>query len=190
MRKGYKQEYTQEYKKRPLYYNEYCVNVNEDKDKYTSCLTFLILTTVFVFFPSISDIIYSYMEIDKCQEMNYMITLNNWYRFLGVYSLIYYTFIFMSIYFFYIKNSDETYSRLYNKSERVDKETNTYFFKIFSSIFTVFLLVIQSIVFYAYFGYFNHYCTSLVIIIYMWIRLLVGILSSIFIIIFVNVYIE
>lgn len=191
MRKAYKEQ------KKPLYYSEYInENINEDKtNKYKFYLTFLILTTVFVFLPSISDLIYSYMKLDKCQEMTDIIpimplmSLNNWYRFTGIYSLIYYSFIVISMYFLYIKNNNDTYSRLYNISEINETETHTYFFKIFSTIFTLFLLTVQSILFYVYFEYFNHYCNSLTIIIYMWIRLLSGTLSSLFIIFFLIMYI-
>jgi hypothetical protein len=171
--------------KKPLYINEYIFNEDNTNtnNKSTSYLFFLFIITLFVFLPSIIDIIFSYLDIDKCQEIEYITTLNKWLRFLGAYSLVYYTFIFLTIYFLYINNNKENYTRMYNVNDRNNRERNGYFFKFFLCIFTVFMLIIQSFVTYAYFQYFNNYCDSYTIIIYMWIRLITGILSSLFIVV-------
>lgn len=171
---------TKRNERKPSYYNEYIMN--DEPPKRESYLWFLIFMTVVIFFPAIINIVFSYMDLDKCQEMQYITTLNIWLRFLGIYSIIYYTFIFLSIYFIYIRNTNENYSRMYNNHDRNEHETNQYFFKFFVTIFTIFMLIIQSLVTYSYFQYFNNHCTSYTIILYMWITLFLGFLSSIFII--------
>lgn len=177
------------------YYTDYFLN-DEPIHKKDNYLWFLIFITVTVFFTAIMNIVFSYMEIDKCQKIEYITTLNTWIRFLGFYGLIYYTFLFLCIYFTYVRNicelsesvgsnesSNETsYERMYNNYERSNKESNEYFFKIFVSIFSIFMVIVQCLVTYSYFQYFNNHCTSYTIILYMWISLLMGILSSIFII--------
>jgi hypothetical protein len=176
-----KSKKTEKEYKRPYYYNDYFLS-DEPSSKRDAHLWFLIFITVVIFFPAIVHIVFSYTDIDKCQEMDYITTLNILLRFLGVYNIIYCTFVFLSIYFIYIRNTNENYSRMYNNYERSDNETSQYFFKIFITIFTIFMLTIQCLITYAYFQYFNHYCTYYTIIIYMWISLLIGILASIFII--------
>ena len=168
-----------EYRK-PSYYNDYFLN--EEPPKRESYLWFLIFMTVVVFFPAIINIVFSYMDLDKCQEMLYITTLNIWLRFLGIYSIIYYTFVFLCIYFIYIRNTNENYSRMYNNYDRSEQETHQYFFKVFVTIFTIFMLIVQCLITYSYFQYFNHQCTSYSIIIYMWTSLFLGILSSLFIV--------
>lgn len=134
----------------------------EVNNKNVSYLYFFI--TLFVFLPAILDIVFSYM--DMCQEMEYITTLNRCFRFLCMYSLVYYTFIFLSIYFLYIRNRNENYTRMYNIADKNARETNNYFFRIFICIFTIFILVIYTFITYSYFKYFSHYCRSYTIIIY------------------------
>jgi hypothetical protein len=177
--------------KRPSYYTDYFLN-DEPYPKKDNYLWFLIFITVTVFFTAIMNIVFSYMEIDKCQKIEYITTLNKWIRFLGFYGIIYYTFLFLCIYFTYVRNmcessaslgsNESNYERMYNNYERSNKESNECFFKIFVSIFTIFMVIVQFLVTYSYFQYFNNQCTSYTIILYMWISLLMGILSSIFII--------
>ena len=176
--------------KKPLYYNEYILKDEPNKNTpYLWGVWGLVFITIMIFLPSIMDIVLSYMEIDKCQEMEYITTLNRWLRFSGACTFVYYIFIFISIYFLYMNNINENYTRMYTTYERSSREINNYFFKIFVSIFTIFILIIHSFIAYSYFLYFNHYCISYTIIIYMWIRLLIGILISIFIF-FIIFYID
>jgi hypothetical protein len=166
--------------RQPTYYNEYIVD--EQENNKGSYLWFVIFISVFVFLPSMLDIVFSYIEIDVCQNIEHISTLNIFLRYMGISSILYYIFVFLYVYFLYIRNRNENYTRMNNRYEIIDRETNNNFFKIFITIFTMFILIIQIFITYLYFSYFNHYCTSYTIIIYMWLRLLIGILSSIFII--------
>lgn len=172
---------------RSSYYNDYFLN-DSSTPKRDTYLWFLIFITVTVFFLGIINIVFSYMDIDKCQKLEYITSLNIWIRFLGVCSIIYYIFLFLCIYFIYIRNTQNAfndkvnYERMYNNYERSDQETNSHFFKVFVSIFTIFILIIQGLITYSYFQYFNNHCISYTIIVYIWTSLIVGILSSLFII--------
>ena len=172
-------------REKPLYYNEYFISNNEENVKKFSFL-FISLMTVFVFLPSISDIVYSYLYIDKCQEETYFITLNNWFRITGIFGIFSYFFIIILVYS--LSNySNQGYSRLINSDEITISESCESLYKIGGSILTICILIILCVGTYIFLSYFSTYCNSNFIIIYMWIRLLLGLATHIAMLFYINI---
>ena len=168
-------------KEKPLYYSDYIIADPEKNifERY-NCLFFFLLS-VFVLVQSIIDISYSYVKIDDCQYNSYFISLNDWFRLNGVFGIVYYFFILivMSV---IAKTNDQGYIKMTNNyNENCEK-----FYKIFATFATVVMLLINSVGCYIYFSYFFTYCKAYTIIVYMWIRLITGFISSIGLIIFIN----
>lgn len=172
-------------KEKPLYYNDYFISNNEERTEKCSYI-FISLLTLFVFFTSITDIIYSYLPIDECQEETYFTTLNDWLRINGTLGICYYFFLVIILYSL-SKYSYKGYTRLINTQEKKISETCESIYKICGTILTILLLIVLSIGMYMYLSYFCKYCQSNAIIIYMWIRLLSGIVIHLGILFYINI---
>ena len=180
--RGNSNEYKE--KEKPLYYTEYIVTEPEKNsfDKY-NCLFF----TLFSFFflgGSIVDLSYSYMKLDPCQEISYFTTLNDWFRVSGIYGIIYYFFILILVATL-SKNNYQGYIRMVNKTNDQSEKCEL-FYKVCSTFSTVIILMLMAIGCYIYFSFFYIYCKSYTVIVYMWVRLITGFITSISLIIFIN----
>jgi hypothetical protein len=177
-----------EYNK-PLYYNEYIEENAENKNPKYNYLG-LYLTLSFVFLFSISDIAYSYLEIDNCQTRDLSsLTLNNWLSVNGIFGICYSFFILLFLYSFFSEEKEKGYHLLVNKKNETYKTCET-IYKSLVIFLTIIMLILCSVGCCIYFSFFNHYCQSYSIIIYMWIRLIIGMIISIFIIILIVLYRE
>ena len=171
---------------KPLYYNDYYVTDITDvkEDNCISIRIFILLLTIFIFIPSVIDICYSYIDIDYCQKLLYFSSLNDWLTVNGIFGLLYYFFIIIII--FAIKNNTYIgYTKLINDKYENDKKYEI-FCKVCSTFITLFMLLISSIGCYIFFSYFCKYCKSYTITIYMYIRLITQVITSICLIIFIN----
>lgn len=171
-------------KDKPLYYSEYTVIESEKNtfDKY-NCV-FFVLLSVFVLGASILDLSYSYIKLDACQEISYFTTLNDWLRVNGVYGVTYYFFILIIVAIL-SKPNYQGYIRMVNTSNDKSEKCEI-FYKICSTFVTFIMFLLMVIGCYIYFSFFYSYCKSYAIIVYMWIRLITGFITSIGIIIFIN----
>lgn len=171
-------------KEKPLYYSEYILTEVEKNtfDKY-NCL-FFVLLSIFVLGASIVDLSYSYMKLDNCQDLNYFTTLNDWLRVNGVYGVTYYFFILIIVAIL-SKPNYQGYIRMVNTSNDQSEKCEV-FYKVCATFFTfiMFLLIVMGC--YIYFSFFYSYCKSYAVIVYMWIRLITGIITSIGLIIYIN----
>lgn len=178
-------KYDHKNREKPLYYNDYFMSNNENNEEKSSFI-FMMLSTIFVFFTSISDIVYSYISIEDCQEETYFITLNDWFRINGTLGICYYFFLVIIMYSL-SKYSYKGYTRLINTHEKKTGECCEAIYKICGTILTICVLIVLSIGMYMHLSYFCKYCQSNVIIIYMWIRLLIGLVSNLGILFYINV---
>jgi hypothetical protein len=180
--RGYSSEYKE--KEKPLYYSEYTVTESEKNtfDKY-NCI-FFVLLSVFVLGGSIVDLSYSYIKLDNCQEISYFTTLNDWFRVNGIYGVSYYFFILILVSIL-SKPSYQGYIRMV-KTSNDQSEKCEIFYKVCATFVTVVMLLLMAIGCYIYFSFFYSYCTSYSIIVYMWIRLITGFITSIGLIVFIN----
>jgi len=171
-------------KEKPLYYSEYTVAESEKStfDKY-NCL-FFVLLSVFVLGGSIVDLSYSYIKLDACQEISYFTTLNDWFRVNGIYGLTYYFFILILVATL-SKANYQGYIRMVNTTNEQSEKCEL-FYKVCATFVTVVMLLLMAIGCYIYFSFFYSYCKSYAVIVYMWIRLITGFITSIGLIIFIN----
>ncbi len=175
-------------KSKPQYYNDYFIEENDNnllmmyqKYNYTS----ITLLTIFMFCGSITDLIYSYMTLDTCQNITYFITLDNWFQINGIFGIIFYFFIIITLY--YISNSHhQGYTRLINQSTKTTTERQEIFYKVFLTVNAIIMLLFFSVGMYLFFFHFGHYCTSYAITVYLWVRLLSGTITSIVLLFFIN----
>lgn len=177
---------------KPLYYNDYYITDITSKNNKYICLVSILLS-IFVFTFSLSDLVYSYIKIDKCQEISYFTTLNDWLRVNGIFGICYYFFIMIIISSFYYEGENHIsngYTKMSiantNNHNKNNNDNCELLHRVCSTFFTVIMLLLFCIGSYIYFSFFYSYCTSYAIIIYMWTRLITGILSSIGIIVFIN----
>ena len=176
---------------KPLYYNEYFVTEQQNTSSNKWIFLVTILLTIFVFAGSVADIFYSYIKIDNCQDISYFTTLNDWLRVNGVFGICYYFFMVIIIYAFYynegLNHINNGYTKMTNNITNNRSEGCEILFRVSSTFFTVIMLLLFAIGSYIYFSYFYTFCKSYSIIVYMWIRLLTGILASIGLIVFINI---
>lgn len=172
--------------KKPLYYNDYYVTYNESEKNYEkySCI-FVLLFSIFIFLASVIDICYSYISIDSCQTIPHITTLNDWLRINGIFGIAYYFFMMIIIYS--LSNvSNKGYVRLVNQQTKTYGEKCEIFYKVCATFLTVIMFSLISIGSYIYFSYIHSYCKSEAIVVYMWIRLITGFVSSFGLVIFIN----
>jgi hypothetical protein len=178
---------------KPLYYREYIYEsreFEENQNKNHRYIIFFIFLTIFVFFTGIFDIIYASLNIDSCQDIKVKnLTLDIFFNITGIYNLFYY-FYMIGIFSFLYKYTHffETngYTTMITKEQKNIEESYEYSYKMITTIFTLIMLLIFCADTYFYFLYFNKFCSSYYIIIYMWIRLVIGLISPIFILIFIH----
>lgn len=177
---------------KPLYYNDYVVTGQNKNNNKCLCLVSILLS-IFVFSGSILDLIYSYIKIDKCQEISYFTTLDDWLRVNGVFGICYYFFMMTILSVFYYNEGRNHINNGYRKMS-VNRENNEennekcqLLYRVTSTFLTVVMLLLFAIGSYIYFSFFYTYCTSYSIIVYMWVRIISGLLSSIGLIVFINI---
>lgn len=172
---------------KPQYYNDYFMEEKNNllttyEDSNSTSITLL---TLFIFCGSITDVIYSYMELDSCQKLSYYIVLNDWLRINGIFGIIFYFCIIIILYC--ISNIYKSgYERLINQNTKRITERQELFYKIFLTVNTIIMLILFSVGFYLFFFHFGEYCRAYAITIYLWIRILSGIVSSIIFLIYIN----
>lgn len=142
--------------------------IGENRENKKCNLCFILTSSLLFFCLSISDLSYSYIDIDPCQlksEPIVLLTLNVWLRVNGIYGLLYYV-LTMVIYLHvspYLPDTTE-YTR------------NLYFSYNFMLIFfTIIGLLWTSVGMYTFIHYFWETCDSYTILVYMWIRVIIGI---------------
>jgi hypothetical protein len=160
---------------KPLYYNEYVLPESLDSNKIYLLFTIL---TIFVFLGSLIDLIYSYLTIDLCQDQVFILSLNTWFKINGTYGIFYY--IFMVIIFYKEYEKYDNYQKGYNKmiNTNISNKSNIFCF-LFIFLTTILLssFIMGSYIFFSFFG---ALCKSYAINIYVWTRIITGILTSIF----------
>ncbi len=172
--------------KKPLYYSDYYVTYTESEKLYEkyNCI-FMVLFSIFIFAASIIDLCYSYINIDSCQTVSHITTLNDWFRINGIFGISYYFFMMILIYSL-TNVSNKGYVRLVNQQTKTYGEKCEIFYKVCATFVTVIMLSLISIGSYIYFSYIYSYCKSYTILVYMWIRLITGFISSFCLVIFIN----
>lgn len=165
---------------KPLYYNEYVFpdsnEYNEHNENQKIYLLFVILT-IFVFFGSLIDLVYSYLDIDLCQDQVFILSLNTWFKINGTYGIFYYIFMVVMLYKDYEKY--DNYQKGYNKmiNTNLYKSKITCFLFIFLTTILLSSFIMGSYIFFSFFG---KLCESYAINIYTWTRIITGILTSLF----------
>lgn len=177
---------------KPLYYNEYFVTEKNSTNSKYSCW-FSLFLSIFVFSGSLADLIYSYIKIDKCQEISYFTTLDDWLRSNGIFGIFYYFFMMIILSVMYYNEGRNHINNGYRKMS-VNRENNNennekcqLLFRVTSTFLTVVMLLLFCIGAYIYFSFFYTYCTSYSIIVYMWIRIISGLLYSVALIVYINI---
>lgn len=159
-------------------YDGYKENYIEDDDKKVNIdRWFVILSTIFLFCMFISDLSYSYINIEACQtktDPSLSLTLNMWLRVNGIYGILYYS-VMMFIYF-YIRS--DTFREKIQKGNNYENKyrygDDVIFIYRLMLIFLTSIGVLWSIIgTYSFFHYFWDTCDSYAIIIYMWLRTII-----------------
>lgn len=169
------------------YYNDYVIEENNNiiTTYQTYNCTSVTLLTIFIFFGSITDVVYSYTQIDSCQKVSYFILLNDWLRINGIFGIIFYFSIIIILYC--ISSSyQQGYTKLINQNIKMIEEKREILYKVFLTFNTIIMLLFFTFGAYLFFFHISELCRSYAITIYMWIRLLSGIVSSIALLFFIN----
>jgi len=185
--KYHKNQSTNDSNQKSHYYNDYIIEENNGliTTYQTNNYTSITLLTIFIFFGSITDVVYSYTQIDTCQRVSYFILLNDWFRINGIFGIIFYFCIIIILYC--ISSSyQQGYTRLINQNTKTIAEKREIVYKVFLTFNTTIMLLLFSFGAYLFFYHFSELCRSYAITIYMWIRLLSGIVSSIVLLFFIN----
>lgn len=174
---------------KPLYYSDYYITENTENTNNICLVT--VLLTIFIFGGSIADLFYSYMKIDNCQNTSISFsTLNDWLRVNGIFGICYYFFMIIVMYAFYYNEGrnhiNNGYTKMANNVTKEKSENREILYKVSLNFFTIVMLILFSIGFYIYFIDVYSYCKSYAIIVYMWVRIITGFLSSIGLFLFIN----
>ena len=185
--KSYKNQSINDSNKKPQYYNDYFIE--ETNNLITTYQTYnytsITLLTIFIFFGSITDLVYSYTQIDSCQKVSYFILLNDWLKINGIFGIIFY-FCIIIILYCVSSSYQQGYTRLINQNIKTIEEKREILYKVFLTFNTIIMLLLFSLGGYLFFFHISELCRSYAITIYMWIRLVSGILSSFALLFFIN----
>jgi hypothetical protein len=142
------------------------------KDAFKRLLLFL---SLYVFLFSILDLIYSYLLIEDCQEKTFLslsLTLNMWFRINGFYGVVYYFTVMIITYYLFTQRT------FYRATGFPTYECRYYGHVAGCLTITLFMLLWFLIGFYMFLSYFYTLCTTQTVVVYLWIRLISGSLSS------------
>ena len=132
------------------------------------------------------DISYSYLDLDACQKNtddSVSLSLNTWLRVNGIYNQFYYIFLLIS----YFKFKPYADNNVRNISYYFDSIIHCFKFTLL--FFTVISLTFLCVGFYSFISYYSHICNNKSIIFYMWVRLIIGLISYISMLVIIPYYI-
>lgn len=149
----------------------------------------LLLLTSYTLLFSILDIVYSFLSIEKCQtesDKDLSLTLNLWFRVSGIYGISYYAVSTVVYYFLYTQRTFYRASSFGNENLQ-----NVYYASVSLCLLFTFVMMIWFVQgFYMLITFYGKVCSTQTILVYVWIRLITGCITTISLFYFIPRYLN
>ena len=149
----------------------------------------LILLTSYVLLFFVLDLVYSFLSLEKCQtesDKDLYLSLNIWFRVNGIYGISYYTVSMIVYYFLFTQRTFYRASSIQNENLQ-----NIYYACVSLFLLFTFVMMIWFVQgFYMLITFYAKLCTTQTILVYLWIRLITGCITTISLFYFIPNYLN